>query len=1127
MSNFAFLQREWPEISQTAQKAESYVNSDPRSACFYARRALEQTVNWLYDHDTAFRRPYDEKLITLMTDYAFRDNVPAYVGDKGHFIRKLSNKAVHSKRQINQQDAFIAVRELYHLLYWLARNYTSGDPLSIPAQFDEKSIPPSDAQVQAQSAIELKKLDKKLQENDLALREKEKKLETYQSQINALQAQITRAKSVNQKVKDTHDYSEAETREYLIDLLLEEAGWNPKGENVEEYPVVGMPNKPGKGFVDYVLWGSDGRALGLVEAKRTSADPRKGKQQAKLYADCLEKMHGQRPIIFYSNGYQTWIWDDENYPPRQVQGFYKKTELELLIQRRKTRQPFKSLRSNKAIADRPYQEEAIRSVAEHFEEKYRKSLLVMATGTGKTRVVIAITELLLRANWAKRVLFLADRTALVRQAVTAFKRHLPEANPVNLLDEKDAQESRIVVSTYHTMMGLIDESKGETEKRFSVGHFDLIVIDEAHRSVYHKFGAIFNYFDSLLIGLTATPKDEVDRNTYSLFELEDGVPTFNYDLDVAVGHRYLVPPRALSVPLKFQREGIKYDDLSDEEKLEWDLIDWDEDEEPPDQITPAALNKWLFNQDTVDKVLKHLMEHGLKVQGGDRMGKTIIFAKNHKHAEYIQDRFDANYPHLAGKFARVIDNYQTYAQSLIDDFSKPDSIPHIAISVDMLDTGIDIPELVNLVFFKLVRSKTKFFQMLGRGTRLRPDLFGPGQDKEEFYVFDYCENFEFFNQNPKGVENAPTESLSQRLFKRRLELLERYAHLKLHNPEVVGLEEALADELYQNVNAMPTENFLVRPHRAFVDKFSERESWGKLSQGDYADLSIHLSSLPTQLPEEHETAKRFDLIVLQLQLALLEGAKRFERLRDQVVGLAHQLETKTTIPMVNAELELILEVQDERYWEDITLKMLEEIRLRLRSLIQFVDKENREPIYTNFADELGMTREIQAEFVAGGVNIAQYRKKVEQFVMQHKNEQVIRKIRLAMPLTEEDLQKLDTFFFEADETGTREEFEKIYGEQESLSLFIRRLVGLDRRAVKEAFAAYLDDKVFTADQIRFMNYIIEHLTRNGTMDERLLYRSPYVDIHEMGVEGVFPKLADHIIGLIRRINGSVVPLREG
>ncbi len=1120
MSNFAFLKTEWATIYTSATQAEGYVRSDPRSACFHARRSLELAVHWLYEHDPAFRLPYDDNLIVLLTDYSFRENVPDNIGDKAHFIRKFGNRAVHSNRQISQTEAFTVLRELYHLLYWLARTYTKGDPRDLPNQFDENLIPPSVAQVKAQSAAELKALDEKFHAQTAALRQKEKALENYAAEIAALREQIAAAKQANAKVQVRHDYTEAETRELLTDMLLRESGWDPKGENVEEYEVVGMPNNKGIGYVDYVLWDDDGRPLGLVEAKRTSADPKKGKQQAKLYADCLEKMHGQRPIIFYSNGYQTWLWDDQNYPPRPVQGFYTKTELQRLIQRRNMRKPFPDIPTDKSIADRVYQEEAIRSVTEHFEKKYRKSLLVMATGTGKTRVTIALVDVLMRANYVKRVLFLADRTSLVRQAVNAFKRHLPESNPINLLDDKEALESRVVVSTYHTMMGMIDETKGDGEKRFSPGHFDLVIMDEAHRSVYHKFGAIFDYFDSLLIGLTATPKDEVDRNTYRLFELEDGVPTFNYDLDTAVADQFLVPPKTMSVPLKFQREGIKYDELSDEEKLEWDLLEWDESGEAPEHVDPGALNKWLFNEDTVDKVLKHLMLNGIKVRGGDRLGKTIIFAKNHKHAEYIQERFDANYPHLAGKFARVIDNYQTYAQSLIDDFSKPDSDPHIAISVDMLDTGIDVPEVVNMVFFKLVRSKTKFFQMLGRGTRLRPDLFGPGENKEEFIVFDYCENFEFFNQNPKGVNANPTEPLGQRIFKRRLQLLEHYAHLKHQDPSVAALEEAISDELHRNVAAMPSENFIVRPHRELVDKFSQRETWDTLSQGDLADLSQRLSALPTQLPQEHEAAKRFDLVILQMQLSLIEKSKVFKRYANQVVEIANQLETKTTIPMVNTQLELILAIQEENFWQDATLETLEDIRLRMRDLAQFVEPGEQPIFYTDFTDQLGEMREVQADFVAGGVNIAQYKKKVESFIRANQNEQVIRKIRFAMQLTEDDLQTLETFFFDAAETGTREEFEAVYGQQESLSLFIRKLAGLDRKAAKELFAQYLDDKTFTADQIRFVNYIIEHLVVNGTIDERLLYESPYTDIHQMGIEGIFPKMADQIFALIRDINRS-------
>ena len=508
----------------------------------------------------------------------------------------------------------------------------------------------------------------------------------------------------------------------------------------------------GAGFVDYVLWGDDGKPLALVEAKRTKRDPRVGQRQAELYADCLEKQFGQRPVIFYTNGYEHWLWDDTNYPPRPVHGFYKKAELELLIQRRSSRQPLGGAKINEAIVERYYQTRAIRRIGEAFEkDKDRKALLVMATGAGKTRTVVALCDLLMRCNWVKRVLFLADRVALVKQAINkGFKAHLPESSPVNLITEKDA-EGRVFVSTYPTIMGLIDESK-DGQRRFGVGHFDLIIIDEAHRSVYQKYRAIFDYFDSLLVGLTATPRDEIDRDTYGLFDLEKGVPTDSYDLADAVSDKFLVPSKAVSVPLKFLRQGVTYDGLSEEEKEEWDAKEWDEDGSVPDHVEAEAVNKWLFNEDTVDKVLAHLMTRGQTVAGGDRLGKTIVFAKNQAHADFIQLRFDKNYPHLVGKFARVITFKTEYAQSLIDDFSQKEKNPHLAISVDMLDTGIDVPEVVNLVFFKLVRSKTKFWQMVGRGTRLCPDLFAPGKDKEFFYIFDYCQNLEFFSQNPETVD---------------------------------------------------------------------------------------------------------------------------------------------------------------------------------------------------------------------------------------------------------------------------------------------------------------------------------------------------------------------------------------
>ncbi|HBJ85487.1 MAG TPA: restriction endonuclease subunit R, partial [Verrucomicrobiales bacterium] len=576
------------------------VHPDPRTACFYARRALEVVVAWLYKHDSALRLPYQDNLSALIHEPSFKQVTGDAVFYKARVIKDLGNLAVHKHTPVKPMDAQMAVKELFHVCFWLARHYARGAK-PVDGVFNPALLPTT-TPLPKQTQDQLLKLEGQLKDKDEKLSALLSDKTALDVELVKLRAEITVAKQANEKQPDTHDYSEAETREYFIDLLLKETGWALDQARDREFPVTGMPNAKNEGFVDYVLWGDDGKPLGIVEAKRTKKDAKIGRQQAKLYADCLEQQFGQRPVIFYTNGYEHWIWDDACYPPRAVQGFYKKAELELLIQRRTTRKKLAEAKINEVTVERYYHTRAIRRICEAFEKDHdRKSLLVMATGSGKTRLVIALSELLMQCNWAKRVLFLADRKALVKQAVNAFKKFLPDASPVNLVTEKNAQ-GRVYVSTYPTMMGLIDDATDGT-RRFGPGHFDLIIIDEAHRSVYQKYGAVFRYFDSLLVGLTATPREEIDRDTYGLFELEAGVPTDAYPLDQAVKDGYLVPPRAVSVPLKFQRGGIHYDELSEEEKEQWDAAEWDEDGRVPDRVEAEAVNKWLFNKDTVDKVL--------------------------------------------------------------------------------------------------------------------------------------------------------------------------------------------------------------------------------------------------------------------------------------------------------------------------------------------------------------------------------------------------------------------------------------------------------------------------------------------------------------------------------------------
>jgi len=1129
MSQFTFLDREWPGVFEAAGKAEAAVHADPRTACFYARRALELAVAWAYKHDPALKLPYQDNLSALIHDPSFKQAAGEAVFGKARVINTLGNRAVHSHRAIPTEDALAAVRELFHVAYWLGRTYGRVARPAPGLVFDPNALPKA-AAATTQTAEQLQQLEAGLRERDEKLAALLADKSALDEELTRLRVEVAAARKAAVAQPDAHDYSEAETRDYFIDLLLKEAGWPLDQPRDREFEVAGMPNNQGQGFVDYVLWGDDGKPLGLVEAKRTRRDARVGQQQAKLYADCLEQQFGQRPLIFYSNGYKHWLWDDANYRPRAVQGFYKKAELELAIQRRSSRKPLATAEINPAIVERFYQTRGIRRIAESFEQDHdRKALLVMATGAGKTRTVIALADLLMRCNWGKRVLFLADRKALVTQAVNAFKRHLPDASPVNLVTEKDA-EGRVFVSTYPTMMGLIDETR-DGQRRFGVGHFDLVIIDEAHRSVFQKYRAIFDYFDSLLVGLTATPKDEVDRNTYGLFDLEDGVPTDAYSLEEAVRDGFLVPPKAVSVPLKFQREGIKYDELSENDKDQWDALEWDEDGCVPDRVEAEAVNKWLFNKDTVDKVLAHLMTRGLVVAGGDRLGKTILFAKNQAHADFIAERFNANYPHYKGEFARVIHNKVTYAQSLIDNFSSKEKAPHLALSVDMLDTGIDVPEVVNLVFFKLVRSKTKFWQMLGRGTRLCPDLFGPGQHKQFFYLFDYCQNLEYFSQNPETTDGALGESLGKRLFNSRLELIGELDHQSADQKrgEVVKepsatygdsktndeVRRALAGLLHRETAAMNLDNFVVRPKRRIVEKYAKHEAWAILSPEALSELSHEVAGLPSELDAEGEEAKRFDLLVLNLQLAMLRSEPGFARLRDQVKELAGLLEEKSAIPMVRAQMALIQDVQTDEWWQDVTVPMLEGMRRRLRDLIKLIEKQKRKPIYTDFEDEMGGGTAVVLPGFGQGTDYAKFRAKALAFLRAHQDYVAIHKLRMNKALTTTDLAELQRMLTE-NGVGAAEDIQRAAEESQGLGLFVRSLVGLDRQAAKEALAGFLNGKMLSANQIEFVNLIVNHLTEHGVMDAARLYESPFTDLTPHGPDGLFS--ASQVDDLVRILN---------
>ncbi|EQI37337.1 DEAD/DEAH box helicase family protein [Clostridioides difficile Y202] len=860
-----------------------------------------------------------------------------------------------------------------------------------------------------------------------------------------------------------------------------------------------MPNESGVGYVDYVLYGENGKPLAVVEAKRTSKDPKIGQQQAKLYADCLEKRYSQRPVIFLTNGFDMYIWDD--YSDRKVYGFYKKSELQLMIDRRKSKKSLSSVTINDEISNRYYQKEAIRAVCEALENKQRKTLLVCATGTGKTRIAISIVDVLSRHNWIKNILFLADRKALVKQAKKSFTKLLPNLALCNLLDSKDSPEdARMIFSTYPTMMNAIDDTKSKDGKRlFTPGHFDLIIIDESHRSIYKKYKSIFDYFDSYLMGLTATPKDEIDKNTYSVFDMENGVPTYAYEYNKAVEDGYLVDYTSIEFKTKIMEDGIKYDELSDEEKEEYENT-FNDDESIGDEIGNNAVNEWLFNSDTIDLVLNKLMTEGLKIEGEEKIGKTIIFAKNTKHARAIVERFNKLYPKYGGNFVKAVDYSINYVDSIIDDFSDKNKLPQIAVSVDMLDTGIDIPEILNLVFFKKVRSKTKFWQMIGRGTRLCPDLLGVDMDKERFLIFDFCNNFEFFKFNPKGFEGNKTETLTEKLFNIKVSMVKELQDIKYIEGEYAELRKELLEELITSVKALNEDSYIVRMNLSYVHKYKNENVWSNIGAVAQNEIREYISPLITSYSDD-ELAKRFDVVMYNIQLAYLQNNNASKGIRH-VMATAEKLSKLGTIPQIQQQKYTIEKAMTEDFWEDSDIFEVEEVRISLRELIKYLEKSSQKIYYTSFEDMI--VAEDRNDSVYNANNLKNYKKKVEYYLNSHKDELAIFKLRNNKKITKQDVETLEEILLK--QLGNCDDYKKEFGDT-PVSQLVRRLVGLDREAANEAFSEFLNNKSFNTKQIHFVKLIVDYVVKNGFIeDNKVLMEDPFrtvgsiIDLFENHIE---------------------------
>ena len=1092
MRNFDYLQElGLTDLHRFCSSAEELQVSNPEFSAISARKALEYIVRALYLMKNV-EIPERASLFELVDGEVFRE----FIGDERvmmsvHYVRKVGNNAAHNT-PVTKRESFFSLLNIYNVVAAILLKLRV---ISSITPFDKTLIPnhPQAPIVTAPKVIEV-----------------------------SAESTVVKA-ATKEAVEDTTpvqeialDISEAETRKLYIDLMLKEAGWEvldaegaiQPSKACIEVEVEGMPNNEGKGYCDYVLFAANGLPLAVVEAKRTSVSPVKGKHQAELYADCLEKRYGIRPVIYYTNGFETYIIDGLGYPPRRLYAFHTESDLELLIQKRK-RHDITDFSVKDNITDRHYQKMAIKSVCEHFNTKHRRGLLVMATGTGKTRVSISLVDVLARNGWVKNVLFLADRIPLVSQAHKNFVKLLPHMTTSVLSEERDPDTTaRITFSTYQTMINYIDRD----EKAFSVGRFDLIIIDEAHRSIFGKYTAIINYFDALLVGLTATPRDEVDKNTYETFQMEQGEPNYAYELEDAVAEGYLVNYRGFKRGSLILKDGIKYKDLSPEEQEQlekvWEYeqarkaIDSGGEYSAKRDIRSDEIFKYIFNLDTIDHVLQDLMENGLKVQSGERIGKTIIFAYNHRHAEMIVERFYALYPEYASEsseFCALIDNYVTYSKDLIDKFEVRDGNPQIAVSVDMLDTGIDVPDVLNLVFFKIVKSKIKFMQMIGRGTRLSKDVFGPGQDKEFFYIFDWCRNFEYFDKNPDGNKAKTVPSLTEKIFSLRAKIAFHLQHQQWQEDEFArGLHDETKAVLKEQVASLSDSHISVREKWEVVSHFKNDENWAYISEVDVNTLSTEIAPL---LPKNtlDESAKKFDVLTMLIELSLLDGETSCVKAVQNVQTIAEKLQEKATLPQVQAKMGTIKEVLNEVAWQNVSLDWLEKVRKDLRDLVKFLMGGDNKWFSVDIEDT------ISDEGTIDGITPrVTYKQSVLDFLSQNRNLPVLQKIYDMEQLTKADVDELERILWQ--ELGSKEDYNRFTSGMpcgSNVAIFIRSILGVDRKNAVHMFSEFISGNELNADQEDFLMTIISYVCENGDItkeivvneapfDERLAVFSPYM-----------------------------------
>ena len=1099
--NFDYLKQftKLNKLTGYCEDAESFVYSRPYLSGMSARQALEYLVKVIYaskiapiDGLTMFDMVDDPRFTGWLND--------DYLLNTIHYIRKMGNAAVH-QGELTSDEALKVLENLHFLV---------GEIMMLFGLIDDypEFIKPEPAQ-SAPAPVQPPKPEKVQPEPEVIAEFAQKMRKTIFSTV--------------------HGRDENENKKLFIRASLRESNWKIVSVSNQAMPCCAslncMIDDSGE-MIDYILNGRDNKPLAVIEETETKKNPVLGRKKAIAAAEKLEQKYGYKPIVYYTDGYHIFCIDQLGFPARRVFDFHTIDELELLKQRRGMRQDISNPTIDENITNRQYQKNAIKAVCRAFTDNRRRSLIVMATGTGKTRVSISCVDVLMKANWVKNVLFLADRTSLVKQAHKNFNKLLPNVTTSVYTGGSLSRDenARVIFSTYQTMIGLVNDEK----KQFGIGRFDLIIIDEAHRSIFKKYGALFHYFDALMLGLTATPRSEENKSTYDVFALKNNEPDMAYELEQAIAEHHLVGFSILDKTTDVMKRGVKYDDLTDEQKEQF------EEEFTPEgevidftgtEIEANKIGRRVINIGTIDVMLGDLMKNGLKVDGGDKLGKTIIFASSHLEAVKIVERFNHLYKELGSDFCVLIDSHVDNSDNIIEQLEQRDSMPQIAVSVDMLDTGIDVPDVLNLVFFKPVMSKIKFLQMIGRGTRLSPDIFGPGEDKRGFLIFDYFDNFNYFSTKGNWSDTNEVKksyeihSQTYNINKRRLSILKQLQESSKRTAFENRYMSELHDHFVAEVRSLNNDEIEVQYHMAFVSKYRTAENWDSISEIQQKEIEEHILAL---LPSEkaHMKVKSFDMLIYVVEdeyKRMIDEGKDPVKIRNGFVNVSQEMTARMkellklkTIPAIINNEQLLRDMMDCEYiYNGFSLEKCETVRKQLRDLMKYLPNIKRYFII-DIPDNMGGGEDTP-------INPKKpYHEKAQEYLISQTNTAFAKLINLD-PLTDEEKNELHSIFCE--QLGTEAEFKAWSGNMAMLP-FLRLQLGIADDAIQTKFGTILNDTSLNDIQRNYMMQIVDYAKKNGDITFLELQQiSPFCDYDVVDLFG------DKIVLIKSLVNGIHKPVQ--